>query len=789
MEAQNTADKVFVVLPETYEDGLSILSWVLGYFPCDKIKVIITHVMPSPFKGLFDPIDPRRWLIDNERKDLVLNKYLTHCATYKFQAEKFVHIADNIAEGIMQVIARHGARNLVMESAANSDMTDLASEIANQVVQEASPSCKLWFVSDGNLIFTREVNSDKLTLAQTNEERSEWTGQSTVESSSSSGRSNSESSTEEGDVDLDGSLIEMLHAVSVQANKYEKMGEEIFGVHKKMARKMAILITKLANRLEQKEQQIRQVKEFLQREKQELKKILRREKQEHEEILQREKQEHKEILQREKQEKDQLRRQIEELKHEKLLSEEIEQVMIENELLKNQRDEYSNQIQVANERRLALEKQVTDFELIVKDLIVLSSSAGDRFESLQADYYNLQQERDNLVRKTEELRIQRENMPSGPSTAFNSEFSLEELQQATQNFSESLKIGQGGFGSVYKGSLRQTTVAIKLLHSESLQGVAQFQQEITILTKVRHPNLVTLIGACSEVSALVYEYLSNGSLEDRLTCANNTPPLTWQARTRIIGEICLALIFLHSNKPQLVVHGDLKPENILLDTNLVSKLSDFGISRLLKQPDTNTTAFLQTTHPAGTFAYIDPEYLSTGILTPKSDIYSFGIIILCLLTGRPPLYIARLVQDAMRSGILVSVIDESAGSWPFEQAKELAKIALRCAEVSKSQRPDLVTEVWAVVEPLMKAAAAYVEPHEEECIPSHFICPILQDVMQNPYIAADGFTYEADAIRQWLSGGHNTSPMTNLPLPHSNLIPNYVLRSAIQEWLQQHPQS
>ncbi|KAJ4777780.1 U-box domain-containing protein kinase family protein [Rhynchospora pubera] len=768
MAARNIADKVFVVLPEIYEDGLPILSWVLGYFPCDKTKVIITHVMVSRVRGC------RRESHDLQRKHWVLNMYLSHCATYKFRAEKLVHTADDIAEGIMQVIARHGAKNLVMESASNSDMMDLASEIANKVTQEACPSCKLWFVSDGNLIFTRGVNSDKLTLPRTHEERSQWNGQFTVESSSISGGSNIESTTGEGDNDLDGSLFEMLHAASVEANNYEKMAEEIFGIHKKMAH----LVTKLANKLDKKEQQIREVKELLQREKQELK-----------EILHREKQEYKEILKREKQEKDQLRRQIEELEHEKLLSEEIEQVKTENELLRNQRDEYFNQIQVANERRLALEKQVTDFELVVKDLIVLSSSAGDRFKSLQADYYNLQQERDNLVRKTEELRIQRENMPSGSSTAFNSEFSLEELQQATQNFNDSLKIGQGGFGSVYKGSLRQTTVAIKLLHSESLQGVAQFQQEITILTKVRHPNLVTLIGACSEVSALVYEYLSNGSLEDRLTCANNTLPLTWQARTRIIGEICLALIFLHSNKPQLVVHGDLKPENILLDTNLVSKLSDFGISRLLKQSDTNTTAFLQTTHPAGTFAYIDPEYLSTGILTPKSDIYSFGVIILRLLTGKPPLFIAKHVQDAMRSGILVSVIDGSAGSWPFEQAKELAKIALRCVELSKGQRPDLVTEVWAVVEPLMKAAAAYVEPHEEDCIPSHFICPILKDVMRNPYIAADGFTYEADAIRQWLSGGHNTSPMTNLPLPHSNLIPNYVLRSAIQEWVQRHPQS
>ncbi|XP_078174278.1 U-box domain-containing protein 70-like [Carex rostrata] len=422
---------------------------------------------------------------------------------------------------------------------------------------------------------------------------------------------------------------------------------------------------------------------------------------------------------------------------------------------------------------------------------LLSASTSNSVESLHADLNKTQQERDNLLRKVAELRMQKENIGSGSCTALNSEFSWQELQQATENFSESLKIGEGGFGPVYKGSLRQTMVAIKLLHSQSLQGITQFQQEITILTKVRHPNLVTLIGACSEESALVYEYLSNGSLEDRLTCANNSPPLTWQVRARIMSEICLALIFLHSNKPQLVVHGDLKPANILLDTNLVSKLSDFGISRLLNLPDTNSTAFLETTCPIGTFAYMDPEYSSTGILTPKSDIYAFGIIILRLITGKPPVNIANQVKDAVGDGAFGSVIDVLAGAWPFEQTKELAMMALRCADISRSKRPDLVNEVWAVVEPLMKAAASCVEPCSlgEKNIPSHFICPIFQEVMHDPCIAADGFTYEAEAIKWWLESGYKTSPMTNLEFADHNLICNRGLRSAIQEWLQQHPQS
>ena len=131
-----------------------------------------------------------------------------------------------------------------------------------------------------------------------------------------------------------------------------------------------------------------------------------------------------------------------------------------------------------------------------------------------------------------------------------------------------------------------------------------FSLQVAVLSKVRHPNLVTLIGASSESWALVYEFLPNGSLEDRLTRMNNTPPLTWQVRTRIIAEICSALIFLHSNKPHPVVHGDLKPDNILLDANFVSKLGDFGICRLIIQSSTTTATLYCHTHPKGTFAYI-----------------------------------------------------------------------------------------------------------------------------------------------------------------------------------------
>lgn len=256
--------------------------------------------------------------------------------------------------------------------------------------------------------------------------------------------------------------------------------------------------------------------------------------------------------------------------------------------------------------------------------------------------------------------------------------------------------------------------------------------QVDILSKLRHTNLVTLIGACPEAWTLIYEYLPNGSLEDRLTCKDNTSPLSWQARIRIATELCSVLIFLHSSKPHSIVHGDLKPSNILLDAHFVCKLSDFGISRLLSrgQGSSNNTTLCCRTDPKGTFTYMDPEFLSSGELTPKSDIYSFGIIILRLLTGRPALGITKEVQYALDSGKLETLLDPLAGDWPFVQAEQLARLALRCCEMSRKCRADLVSDVWRVLEPMRASCGSSssfrlgTEEHFQP--PSYFICPIFQ---------------------------------------------------------------
>ncbi|CAD6211969.1 unnamed protein product [Miscanthus lutarioriparius] len=471
-------------------------------------------------------------------------------------------------------------------------------------------------------------------------------------------------------------------------------------------------------------------------------------------------------------------------------------LMLQNELdwYRYQWNKNANALQEANKQKHLLEHRISELDSVASYLGESMRASDSLVNSLKLEYSKVKRERDDAVKEARDMRMEKELTEPCAYGAMNSEFSLVELEQATQVFSSSLNIGQGGFGSVYKGFLRSTTVAIKILNTESLHAQSQFKQEVAILSRVRHPNLVTLIGASPEASALVYEFLPNGSLEDRLNCVNNTLPLSWQVRIQIIMEVCSALIFLHKHKPHPVVHGDLKPGNILLDANLVSKLSDFGISRLLLESSVTGSEAHFTTQPMGTPAYMDPEFFGTGELTPQSDTYSFGITILRLLTGRAPLRLTRVVQEALNDNDLHSVLDHSAGEWPLVQAEQLARIGLQCSELSRQKRPDLELNVWRVVQPMRKEAPSplsqsfrsiFNESSRAVATPSYFLCPISQVVMRDPQVAADGFTYEADALRYWLDSGHDTSPVTNKTLSNRDTIPNHALRSAIQEYLRQ----
>lgn len=227
---------------------------------------------------------------------------------------------------------------------------------------------------------------------------------------------------------------------------------------------------------------------------------------------------------------------------------------------------------------------------------------------------------------------------------------------------------------------------------------------------------MTLLGVCPEAWSLVYEYLPNGSLQDHLFRKSNV--LTWDIRARIIAQIASALCFLHSSKPEKIVHGDLKPRNILLNSALSCKICDFGICRLINEENLYCPSLRWSSGPKGAFSYTDPEFQRIGILTPKSDAYSFGLIILQLLTRRSPVGLSGEVRKAASSGKLASILDSSAGEWPTLVVRRLVELGLQCCELNGRERPDITPSLVRELEQLHDA--------EERPVPSFFLCPILQ---------------------------------------------------------------
>ncbi|KVI05919.1 hypothetical protein Ccrd_015785 [Cynara cardunculus var. scolymus] len=268
-------------------------------------------------------------------------------------------------------------------------------------------------------------------------------------------------------------------------------------------------------------------------------------------------------------------------------------------------------------------------------------------------------------------------------------YSIEDIEIATDYFSNSLKIGEGGYGPVFRAYLDHIAVAIKVLRPDISQGQIQFQKEVEVLSCMRHPHMVLLFGACPEYGCLIYEYMENGSLEDRLFRKSNTPPIPWRVRFKICVEIATALHFLHQTRPQPLVHRDLKPGNILLDRNYVSKISDVGLARLVPPEVADDATQYHMTAAAGTFCYIDPEYQQTGLLGTKSDIYSFGVILLQIITAKSPMGLTHLVSRAIKEGNLLNVLDQAVTDWPLDDTQSLAKMALQCCELRKKDRPDL----------------------------------------------------------------------------------------------------
>uniref|UniRef100_A0A0E0LLR9 Uncharacterized protein n=1 Tax=Oryza punctata TaxID=4537 RepID=A0A0E0LLR9_ORYPU len=274
---------------------------------------------------------------------------------------------------------------------------------------------------------------------------------------------------------------------------------------------------------------------------------------------------------------------------------------------------------------------------------------------------------------------------------------LSTLRAATDNFAERNKLGEGGFGIVYKGVLPEgREIAVKRLSQSSRQGIEELKTELVLVAKLRHRNLVSLVGVCLEEGEklLVYEYMPNKSLDTILFDYEKSKDLDWGKRLNIVSGVARGLQYLHEDSQLRVVHRDLKASNVLLDFDHNPKISDFGLAKLFEWDQTQDV----TSHIAGTYGYMAPEYAMRGQYSVKSDTFSFGVMILEIVTGRrnssfsnseQSVDLLSLVWEHWTTGRIEELLDPAIGSRSVNDLLKLINIGLLCVQDNPADRPTM----------------------------------------------------------------------------------------------------
>ncbi|XP_050226976.1 probable LRR receptor-like serine/threonine-protein kinase At1g07650 isoform X2 [Mercurialis annua] len=334
-------------------------------------------------------------------------------------------------------------------------------------------------------------------------------------------------------------------------------------------------------------------------------------------------------------------------------------------------------------------------------------------------------------------------------------FALRQIKAATKNFDPENKLGEGGFGSVYKGLLSDgTVIAVKQLSSKSKQGNREFVNEIGMISALQHPNLVKLYGCCVEGNQLllVYEYMEHNCLSRALFGKNpeSRLKLDWPTRKKICLGVARGLAFLHEESAIKIVHRDIKASNVLLDKDLNAKISDFGLAKLNEDDNTHIS-----TRIAGTIGYMAPEYAMRGYLTNKADVYSFGVVALEIVSGksntnyRPMeefVYLLDWAYVLQERGSLLELVDPELGSaYSSEEAMVMLNVALLCTNASPTLRPTM-----SQVVSMLDGRTA------------------VQDLLSDPGFSAINSKYKAIRNHFWQNPSQTNSLSTNGPYTDSS---------------------
>lgn len=276
------------------------------------------------------------------------------------------------------------------------------------------------------------------------------------------------------------------------------------------------------------------------------------------------------------------------------------------------------------------------------------------------------------------------------------------ISSATSNFSEVHKLGEGGFGPVYKGVLSNgEEIAVKRLSKTSGQGIIELENEVAFVAKLQHRNLVKLLGCCLEKmeKILVYEFLPNTSLDKHLFDSDRKIQLDWGTRYKIIDGIAQGLLYLHEDSRVRIIHCDMKASNVLLDGNMNPKISDFGLAKLFGMDEAEGN----TMRIAGTYGYMAPEYALRGLYSTKSDVYSYGVLVLEIVGGRRNIYrdesvdsidLLKFVWKKWKEGRALEAVDGSLKDrYIPQQALRCIQIGLLCIQEDPAQRPSMASVV------------------------------------------------------------------------------------------------